>query len=82
MQWNNRGTVANLGFAGERPVPPLSACRAVVQALPCKSQVAEWSCPADLGCQGGYCASIIPLHALIIPSLSPYSLQKKLKGVI
>ena len=41
-------------------------------ALPCKSQVAGWSWQANLGRQGGYCASIIPLHPLIILLLSPY----------
>ena len=30
---------------------------------------AEWSWRADLGRQGGYCASIILLHALTISSI-------------
>ena len=42
-------------------------------ALPCKSQVGEWSWRAVLGRQGGFCALIILLHAFIMLLLCPYS---------
>ena len=89
MQEDNRGTVASLTTQIGLPRPfRIWALReapgrrpgmrtAGNGALPCKSQVAEWSWRADLGRQGGYCAAVILLHALIIPLSFPYFLKNK-----
>ena len=42
------------------------------RGAPLQIQVAGWSWQADLGRQGGHCASIIPLHPLIMPLFFAY----------
>ena len=93
MQRDNRGTTASLTPQIGLPRPSSTwdlhgSAQTTARptddgALPCKSQVAGWSWQADLGRQGGYCASIILLHAGLVHLLSfYYPLIMLLHGVI
>ena len=85
MQKDNRGTMASLTPQIGLPRPSSTwdlqwGARTTARhtdggerGAPLQIPSAGWSCQADLGRQGGYCASIIPLHPLIVPLLCPYS---------
>ena len=69
MQRDNRGTIASL--TPQIGLPRPSSTWDLQGSA--RTQVAGWSWQAESGRQEGYCASIIPLHPLIILLLSSYS---------